>query len=148
MATVKIKFRASSVPGKEGTLYYHLTQEVLHLSLHSHLLQLGKFQSHIAVECRHHLIRHRYQQVFHRLGFDAQACSQQASQHYIFYLLHHYNSLDHFFPQGVKSQIKNAVAGTKHIAKVKANVFIYETNKLISDSLRISCPILYEAKVP
>ena len=38
--------------------------------------------------------------------------------------LHFYNSLDHFFPQGVKSQIKNAVAGTKHIAKVKANVFI------------------------
>lgn len=24
MATVKVKFRASSVPGKEGTLYYHL----------------------------------------------------------------------------------------------------------------------------
>ncbi|MCQ8200351.1 hypothetical protein NP568_23875, partial [Vibrio parahaemolyticus] len=28
--------------------------------------------------------------------------------------------------QGVKSHIKNAVAGTKHIAKVKANVFIFE----------------------
>lgn len=26
MATVKVKFRASSVPGKEGTLYYHLIQ--------------------------------------------------------------------------------------------------------------------------
>ena len=42
-------------------------------------------------------------------------------------LLHLYNSFDHFFPQGVKSQIKNAVAGTKHIAKVKANVFILLT---------------------
>ena len=27
MATVKVKFRASSVPGKEGTLYYHLTHQ-------------------------------------------------------------------------------------------------------------------------
>ena len=27
MATVKVKFRASSVPGKEGTLYYHLIQQ-------------------------------------------------------------------------------------------------------------------------
>ena len=26
MATVKVKFRASSVPGKEGTLYYQLIQ--------------------------------------------------------------------------------------------------------------------------
>ncbi|WP_443914550.1 hypothetical protein, partial [Phocaeicola plebeius] len=48
------------------------------------------------------------------------------------YLLHHYNSLDHFFPQGVKSHIKNAVAGTKHIAKVKANVFIFEAFKLFT----------------
>ena len=59
-----------------------------------------------------------------------------------------YNSFDHFFPQGVKSQIKNAVAGTKHIAKVKANVFILEAFKLFRDSPRISYPILYEAKVP
>ena len=27
MATVKVKFRASSVPGKEGTLYYHLIHQ-------------------------------------------------------------------------------------------------------------------------
>ena len=27
MATVKLKFRASSVPGKEGTLYYHLIHQ-------------------------------------------------------------------------------------------------------------------------
>mgnify|MGYP004476298441 FL=1 len=47
-------------------------------------------------------------------------------------LLHLYNSFDHFFPQGVKSQIKNAVAGTKHIAKVKANVFIFEAFKLFT----------------
>lgn len=27
MATIKVKFRASSVPGKEGTLYYHLIHQ-------------------------------------------------------------------------------------------------------------------------
>ena len=27
MATVKVKFRASSVLGKEGTLYYHLIHQ-------------------------------------------------------------------------------------------------------------------------
>lgn len=27
MATVKLKFRVSSVPGKEGTLYYHLIHQ-------------------------------------------------------------------------------------------------------------------------
>ena len=27
MATVKVKFRASLVPGKEGTLYYHLIHQ-------------------------------------------------------------------------------------------------------------------------
>ena len=27
MATVKVKFRASSVPGKEGTFYYHLIHQ-------------------------------------------------------------------------------------------------------------------------
>lgn len=27
MATVKVKFRASSVEGKEGTLYYHLIHQ-------------------------------------------------------------------------------------------------------------------------
>lgn len=27
MATVKVKFRTSSVPGKEGTLYYHLIHQ-------------------------------------------------------------------------------------------------------------------------
>ena len=27
MATVKVKFRASSVSGKEGTLYYHLIHQ-------------------------------------------------------------------------------------------------------------------------
>lgn len=27
MATVKVKFRSSSVPGKEGTLYYHLIHQ-------------------------------------------------------------------------------------------------------------------------
>jgi hypothetical protein len=48
----------------------------------------------------------------------------------------------------VKSQIKNAVAGTKHIAKVKANVFIFEAYIFFRDSLRISYPILYEAKAP
>ena len=32
----------------------------------------------------------------------------------------------------MKSQIKNAVAGTKHIAKVKANVFIFEAFKLFT----------------
>lgn len=31
MATVKVKFRASTVEGKEGTLYYHLThQRIIH----------------------------------------------------------------------------------------------------------------------
>lgn len=27
MATVKVKFRASSMPGKKGTLYYHLIHQ-------------------------------------------------------------------------------------------------------------------------
>ena len=104
----------------------HLFQEILHFSLHSHLLQLSKFESHVLVETRHYFIRHRNQQVFHRLGPDTQACSQQASHHYIFHLLHFYNSFDHFFPQGVKSHARKANATIEHTAKVKANVFIFE----------------------